>query len=290
MTTTSLAPVQQEVPKILSAQTIAVVSGKGNVGKTGFVANCLVAAAHWGAIGIDADYIKPTLPIYFREPSDTLRTDMRQLINALETNHRAEGRNEIDQITPRDIQDIRTFVENSEVMAGGFQIIPGASRMNTQMPVPPPGLIDEIIKISKDRARLTFIDTPGVPTDQIWVDCVRAADYVVVVTTPEYSAVLETIDVIRKLHVLQIPFNRVWLVINKRGKFGYSTQEIIQNHLKELTLLTVIPYDPEHWEKSLQRHHVLAEKEPKFWRDIVQKMTGLAPERPKKKWSLFHHS
>jgi MinD superfamily P-loop ATPase len=273
-------------PKILAAQTIAVVSGKGSVGKTGFVANCLVASAHWGTIGLDVDYIKPTLPIYFREPSTPLRTDMRQLINAIETNHRTEGEQSIGTLTPRDIQDVRAFVEDSEVLTGGFKIIPGASRMMTTMPVLPPGLTTQLIKMAKEHARLTFIDTPGVPTDDVWVEAVQAADFIVVITTPEYAAVLETVDLVRKLELLQIPKDKIWLVLNKRGKFGYSTNEITEHHLRDLHLLTTIPYEPEKWEQALLRHRPLAEKDGKFWRQVVQRMTGLEPDRPAKHWGL----
>lgn len=277
-------------PKIMAAQTIAVVSGKGSVGKTGFVANALVASAHWGTIGIDVDYIKPTLPIYFREPSTSLRTDMRQLINVIETNHRTEGERGITALTAADIQDIRAFVEDSEVLAGGFKIIPGASRMTPTMPVLPPGLTTQLVKMAKESARLTFIDTPGVPTDDVWVESVRAADYIVVITTPEYAAVLETVDLVRKLELLQVARDKIWLVINKRGKFGYSTAEITEHHLRDLHLLTTIPYEPERWEQSLMRHRPLAEKDGKFWRDLVQRMTGLEPERAHKRhlWPFKH--
>lgn len=277
-------------PKILAAQTIAVVSGKGSVGKTGFVANVLVASAHWGTIGLDVDYIKPTLPIYFREPSTSLRTDMRQLINAIETNHRTEGDKTITALTAADIQDIRAFVEDSEVLTGGFKLIPGASRMTPTMPVLPPGLTTQLVKIAKESARLTFIDTPGVPTDDVWVEAVRAADYIVVITTPEYAAVLETVDLVRKLELLQVARDKIWLVINKRGKFGYSTAEITEHHLRDLHLLATIPYEPERWEHALMRHRPLAEKDGKFWRDLVQRMTGLEPERsPKRHFWPFKH-
>lgn len=119
--------------------------------------------------------------------------------------------------------------------------------------------------------------------EQSWVESVEVADWVVLVTTPDYPSVLESIDVLRKLDYLHIPRSRVWLVINKRGKTGYSTDEICHTHLKDLKLLEVIPDSPKDWHQAWRMHHPPALKNSRFWGNIVQKMTGVEPDRPKKK-------
>ncbi len=284
----TLPAVPDKPPVRIAAQTIVVVAGKGGVGKTGFVANCLVAAARWGTIGIDADYVKPTLPIYFHNPNQPAQADMRQLINAIHTNHAASGRGDVNHIVSDDDKDIQSYMDNCEMMPGGFQIITGASRISSQMPPLPAGLITKMIQLSKERTRLTFVDTPNAMDDPVWLEAVQAADHIVVIATPEYASILETVDVIRRFHFLQIPLNKVWLVINKRGKIGYSTEEITRNQLKEIPLLATIPYEPERWERSIKNHRALAEQQTEVWLDIVQKLTGLIPERSaRKKHSLF---
>jgi hypothetical protein len=249
----------------------------------------LYAAAQWGTIGIDADYIKPSLPMYFRDTTQPLRTDLRQLIGTIYTNHQAQGDQTIETLSAKDLLDIRTYVENSETLLQGFQIVPNVNRNDPTTIEPIPGLYTAMINAAKERARLTFIDTPGVPTDNVWSEIVRKADRLILVTTPEYAAMLETIDVLRRLEVLAIPLDRVSLVINKRAKWGYSTSDILHNQLSGIDLLTTIPYDPEKWERGLRRHQVLAANHPAFWQNIIRKLTGIeAPvNKSKKPRALF---
>ncbi len=266
-------------PEVVAAQTVAVISGKGSVGKTSFVANALVAAAPWGAVGIDADYVKPSLHLAFQSADATMDHDLDQLMTALtpppDPLH--------PEWSPRDRQTIREWVRQAWMVSDGIRVVSGPSRARDVMAAVPPGLVTALAEAGQKTARLTLIDTPGSTMEQSWVESVEVADWVVLVTTPDYPSVLESIDVLRKLDYLHIPRSRVWLVINKRGKTGYSTDEICHTHLKDLKLLEVIPDSPKDWHQAWRMHHPPALKNSRFWGNIVQKMTGVEPDRPKKK-------
>ncbi len=266
-------PVAPRDPEIAAAQTIAVISGKGGVGKTSFVANCLVASAPWGAVGIDADYIKPTLPLAFQAPDAGIGHELDQLLAAL------EGGDGDEAWSARDEQIVRDWVRQADMVRDGVRLIPGPSRARDVLPTVPPGLVTALVAASQRTARLTLIDTPGSTMEQSWVEAVQIADWIVLVTTPDYAAVLESVDVLRKLDLLQIPRNRIWLVISHRGKSGYSTAEITQTQLP-LPLLAVIPDNPALWHQAWRLHRPPALQHRKFWMGIVEKMTGLAPDRP----------
>lgn len=269
---------------VVSSYTVAVVSGKGGVGKTGLIANLLTVTGQWPAVALDLDYIKPSLPLYFHEANDTPTLDLRRLLTQIQTHHRppmgTASMAVIENLTEDDTRDIAQYVEHAEVVTPSAKIVPGASRFETVMPVPPPVVMSAILSACQRQARFVFVDTPGVPTDPVWIQSVRQADFVVIVTTPEYAVLLETIDLIRKLDLLQIPREKRGLIINKRSKWGYSTAAIRSTHLPGVPLLGEIPYDPARWERSLQQHRPLALDHPKPWRALFHAITQVEPERP----------
>ena len=266
-------------PEVAAAQTFTVISGKGGVGKTSFVANCLVAASAWGAIGIDADYVKPTLSLAFYAADDPDQGDLGQLLAALEA---SDAPRPTGSWSPRDQQTIRDWVHQSDLVAQGARLVSGPRRVSAVTPAVPPGLVTALAEAAQKMARITLIDTPGSTLEYSWLEAVQAADWLVLVTTPDAPAVLEARDVLRKLDHLQIPRNRVWLVISQRGKSGYSTAEIVQTQLP-LPLLAVIPEQRSLWHHAWRLHHPPALKDRVTWTQIVEKMTGMAPDRARKK-------
>lgn len=277
--TSAPAAVVSADPEVVAAQTVAVVSGKGGVGKTSFIANCLIAVASWGAVGIDADYVKPSLHLAFQSADATVDHDLDQLLASITA--------PTDALHPewsaRDRQTIREWVRQAWTVSDGVRLVSGPNRSRDVLSVVPPGLVTALAEAGQKTARLTLIDTPGSTMEQSWVEAVETADWIVLVTTPDYAAVLESIDVLRKLDYLHVPRSRVWLVINKRGKSGYSTDEIRHTHLKDLPVLAVIPDKPAEFHQAWRMHRPLALKEKRLWADIVQKMTGVEPDRPKRK-------
>ncbi len=266
-------------PEIAAAQTVAVISGKGGVGKTSFVSNCLVAAAPWGAVGIDADFVKPTLHLAFQAADAPLPHELDQLLVALESGSRQRA---TEPWSPRDQQTLRDWVRQADLITDGVRLVPGLSRTRDVLPAVPPGVVTALAEAAQKVARLTLIDTPGSTMEPSWVEAVQAADWLVLVTTPDYAAVLESIDVLRKLDYLHIPRSRVWLVISQRGRSGYSTAEIVETQLP-LPLLAVIPDNPPLWHQAWRLHQPPAVKDRKTWADIVRRMTGLEPDRPRQR-------
>lgn len=272
-------PARPADPEIAAAQTVAVISGKGGVGKTSFITNCLVAAAPWGAVGIDADYVKPSLHLAFRSADATVDHDLDQLLASITAPTNALH----PEWSARDRQTIREWVRQAWTVSDGVRLVSGPNRSRDVLSVVPPGLVTALAEAGQKTARLTLIDTPGSTMEQSWVEAVETADWIVLVTTPDYAAVLESIDVLRKLDYLHIPRSRVWLVINKRGKAGYSTDEIRHTHLNDLPVLAVIPDKPADFHQAWRMHRPVALKDKRLWAAIVQKMTGVEPDRPKRK-------
>ncbi|WP_053958145.1 AAA family ATPase [Sulfobacillus thermosulfidooxidans] len=294
----SAAPSPDQAPRseTVPSYTVAVVSGKGGVGKTGIIANLLAVKGSWNTIALDLDYIKPSLPLYFHEANDTPALDLRRLLTQIQTHHRpsspssgAKGLALIEALTDDDLRDIQQYVTQAEVVTANARIVPGASRFETVMPVPPPVVMSAILTACQKQARFVFVDTPGVPTDPVWIHSVRQADFVVIVTTPEYAVLLETIDLMRKLDLLGIPREKRGLIINKRSKWGYSTASIRTTHLPGLPLLGEIPYDPARWERALQNHHPLALDHPKPWQALFTAITHVESPRARRdgwfRWS-----
>ncbi len=275
-------------PETLPTYTVAVISGKGGVGKTGLIANLLVSSGTWDSVGIDLDYIKPSLPLYFHEAHEAPTLDLRSLLMQIAAHHRAPMQaahlTVIEDLTPDDRQDIEQYVRQAETVSSSARIVPGASRFETVMPVPPTVVMSAILEACQRQARFIFVDTPGVPTDPVWIHSVQHADFVAVVTTPEYAVVLETIDLVRKLDLLQVPRAKRGLIINKRSKWGFSTESICSVQLPGLPLLGTIPYDPVRWERALQQHHPLAFDRPKPWQNLFQAITHVTLQRTQRSW------
>lgn len=268
--------------------TVAVVSGKGGVGKTGLIANLLTVTGPWNTMAVDLDYIKPSLPLYFHEANEAPALDLRRLLTQIQAHHRPTLGSApvavIDTLTDDDRRDIQQYVDQAEVVAPGARVVPGASRFETVMPLPPTAVMAAILEACQRHARFVFIDTPGVPTDPLWISSVRAADFVAIVTTPEYAVLLETIDLVRKLDLLQVPREKRGLIVNKRAKWGYPTAAIRRTHLPGPAFLGEVPYDPVRWERSLQQHRPLALDHPKPWRTLFEAITHVKPERTAPRW------
>jgi len=271
-------------PVIVSNQVIAVVSGKGGVGKSGWTANMATALGQlnrdWTSLILDVDYLHPGSLMYFRDPTQPAETDLRQIITNLDTNHRRNDVNDDPSDwstwwTEADSAAVQRFIERSIAVAPGVQLIPGPSRQNPVPPLPQPGLVHTMIFHAAPSYRVVWLDTPSLPTDDVVVEAVRDAQHIVIITTPLYPSILESIDLIRKFERLQIPKSKLWLAITQRGRSGYTTADMVNNYFKGIPLLGEWAYDPPQWESALQRHQPLALTNPKPWIGALRKLTGI---------------
>jgi len=265
---------------------VAVIGGKGGVGKTSLAANLATAASRLAhtAVALDADWAKPALALRFQAPDAPLAADPRTLLMSLRSNHLADGvRGAPFQLLPADLADCRHFLDlcaTAPTPAGPI-LVPGPSRDPTLAAVPPPGLLPALAEEAAKLGAVVFVDT-GLPADPDWDDLVLQADRVVLAVTPEYEHVLEATEVLRRLAAIGTDWRKVGLVINRRARWGLPTEDIVGVHCRvpdrpPLALWGVVPWDPARWEASLRQHTPLAARQPGPWTHLVQQVTGLAP-------------
>lgn len=250
---------------------IAVVSGKGNVGKTSIVANLLLASASMTSIAIDADIHKSSLHLYFMDPDKPLPTNMHQLVSVLSSQTAVVGSGDFDYLTPKDKQEIRQYIADAIQVAPGARLVPGPSRHQPTMNNLPPGVMAELIKQAKSMARVVWVDLPADSYNDSWVEAIRSVDKVLLVTSPDRLTVIESLTVLNRLDTLKVPRNSVYLIVNRVAKGGLNPDEISHVHLK-LPLLASIREDPMQWNRSMEGKKLLAQGnkgQVKFWTGLV---------------------
>jgi MinD-like ATPase involved in chromosome partitioning or flagellar assembly len=265
---------------------VAVVGGKGGVGKTSLTANLATAAARLAhtAIALDADWAKPALALRFQAPDAPLTADPRTMLLNIRQNHLAAGAiGAAFQLLPTDLADCRHLLDlcAAAPAPAGPILVPGPSRDPTLAAVPPPGLLPALVEEAAKLGAVVFVDT-GLPPDPDWDDLVLQADRVVVAVTPEYEHVLEATEVLRRLTAIGIDARKVGLVVNRRGRWGLPTEDIVGVHCRwpdhpPLPLWGVVPWDPARWEASLAQHTPLALRQPRAWARLVRQVAGLTP-------------
>jgi flagellar biosynthesis protein FlhG len=159
------------------ARIVAVTSGKGGVGKSNISVNLAVQLAQMGRriILLDADLGTANVDVLCNLPA---------------------GRNLAHVVAGR-----QTLDEAMIVGPGGFRLIPGASglaRMAALAPSQRDRLIEQLRDLEHD-ADMILIDTgAGVSPNVLGFSV--CADQVLVVTTPEPTAVTDAYAVIKSLH------------------------------------------------------------------------------------------
>lgn len=260
---------RSEPTEPVPAVSIAVVSAQGRSGKTGFIANALWATAEWGSLGLDLDVEKPALPLYFREPNDPYPIHLQQLLAGLSKSMVAGDEDAIvDRLTPQDKQEIREYLHRAVEVAKGAKLVPGPMRRHSMVPHLPTGLVGEMIRQAKLMARVVWVDLPSRSMDPIWEEAIRTVDQVVVITTPESVAVLETLALMERLERLRVPRSAIRLVVNRVGSGVLSPQEIASVHLKH-PLLAAILDQPKLWEAAVRAHRPIAATQRRLWHNLV---------------------
>lgn len=285
----------REVP--LRTRVVAVVGGKGSVGKTSLCANLATAAAQSGytAVALDLDWAKPALALRFQPTSAPLPADPRSLLTTINANHLTDRRLPTDPFTlsAADREDIRHFVSTCLAAAtpAGPVLIPGPSRDSDLTAEPPDGLLRVLIELAAAQSAVVFVDT-GLPSDPEWAPIVAQADRILLVVAPEYEHVLEAVDVLHRLDHLAIDRRKTGVLVNRRARWGISTEDIMNTHLKfpdrpRLPLWGQIPWDPQAWEHSVSQHRPLALTRPVPWRRLLFATTGLKTAERPSRWPSF---
>jgi MinD-like ATPase involved in chromosome partitioning or flagellar assembly len=265
---------------------IAVISGKGGAGKTSLVANLLAIGAGGDAVAaLDADWGKPALwTHFFPYNAPPTYADFSQLADMMEREHHRELTLGSLAVTAKDREACRQWVDLcvSHPVHDGI-LLPGPSR-ETPLAIPPlPGLYTEVLRQVRERATVTFVDTPLPAGSGAWVELVQQADRLVLVLTPEMEQVLEATAVLARLERHSIPRNRVVVVVNRRAKWGIPTEGIQASVGTDLPIVAQIADQPRVWEQHRQRHRPLALDQPEPWRTLYQHLTGLPAAGPRRR-------
>ena len=228
------------------AKVVAVVSGRGNVGKTTVAASLLAAAREGGGIGIDLDFAKPDLLLQF-VPEDAQRGDLRELLNTLNIAPPKPGDPPL-ALDRRDMQILQSWVDKLPEVMPGVVVIPGPSR-NIGAADVPRTLVQELLHYAAQKARLVVADTAFEIADEAMLDLLYGADAILLVTTPDHSTVYQTAWMLQQIEDLRIPKGKVGLVVTRAGQKGMrGPREIAQ--MLSLPLMFALPNDPSRHEAA----------------------------------------
>lgn len=249
------------------AKIVAVISGKGGVGKTTVAANLLALAKDQGAVGIDMDYSKPDLLLAF-QPEERQSADLRDLLQTLNLPEDAET------LDRRDVSIVSEWVDKLPEVQSGITIVPGPSRDLVQQEVPS-AVAGELLRYAARKARLVVVDTAFEIADQATLDMLYAADLLLVVTTPDHGTVYQTAWLLEQLDMLRIPKGRLKLVVNKAGQKGLMSPREVSDKLG-IPLALLLPADPGRYESARVTRKPVAVREKakgpmhQFVRSIVE--------------------
>jgi len=171
-------------------RTIAVTSGKGGVGKTNFVVNVALEMAALGrsVTLLDADLALANASVLFGiSPTHHI-------------GHVLSGQRELEDVV---IQ-----------VAPSLRLIPGSSGVEemANLSLPQQNRFIAELQAMENGSDFMFIDTPsGVANNVMGLLC--AASEVIVVTTPEPTAIIDAYVTIKTLHK-HAPKKPTWIVVN----------------------------------------------------------------------------
>lgn len=283
--------------RVIRDKVIAVIAGKGGAGKTSVVANLFALGAMTEAVGaVDCDLHKSALYMHFWDAAHhPPYANFQDLAQTVEANHTRELGTEhmAYTLTARDREDCRRWVEHSAAKPWHHGILVPGVRRDTPLTFDPlPGIAAQVVHWVRERATVTFVDTPA-PWDTSWDSLVLSADRLLLVTTPEQEHVLEASDVLRRLEdQLGIDRSKVSLVVNRRANgWGVSTDTIAAT--LKLKPVAVITDAPKAWEaaRAAQRPVSLGGgPNARVWVSLYSRLTGLTPgkqPRPKRSRGLL---
>lgn len=198
------------------ARVIAVLSGKGGVGKSTVTANLAHAFTELGenTIALDSNLTTPHLGLHLGM-----------------------------HLVPKTLHDVLrgdTELENTIYFhPSGFRVVPASMNVNDLIGVDPGRLIEVVVKLSGKCDVLLLDSAPGLGREA--VSSMQAADEVLIVTNPNLSSV---VDALKTLKIAESMGKKILGVVVNRitGDAHEMSREEIEN-LIGMPILTEIPED-----------------------------------------------
>lgn len=239
------------------ARTIAVMSGKGGVGKTTTALNLGAALADQGqeTVILDMDLDTANLP--------------------LELGYLSAGSTTIQDILQSDLDESMLSVVNR--VRERLGIIPSAIEQQQV-----DWTADELKAMTEELDKWVLIDTPpGIGEHQLRI--MRAVDAVIVVMTPSESAFIDGMKIVSLAE--QAGTEVLGVVINRAGESRYDLEpKDIRESLAEIEVIGTIPED-DRVKKTKNKHKPLIDIHPNApaavaYQELAAALSGGSYEAP----------
>lgn len=233
---------------------ISVVSAKGGVGKTTFVANISLALSRYfgkRVLVVDANLTTPTLSIHFGI---------------------------MPQISLFEVLEEKASLAQAIYNSHGVDLLP--TSMIREEPYPEPEALKSKLEEIKNSYDFIFIDgAAGIGKEAI--SAMKASDRVIIVSNPELTSLMAALKVLRISKILQVPV--LGVVLNKSVKsLGLSKQEA--ERMLDIPVIGVIPFD-KNISKAINKMQPVVAYKPDSpaslaFQIIAGKLVGAQPKLP----------